>query len=667
MAVTQISRIQVRRGRKLSPTGIPQLASGEFAWAVDSQELFIGNGSVAEGAPYVGNTKVLTENDNILSLISSYQYKSGDPNITQSVKRSLQNKLDEFVSVLDFGAVGDGLFDNADSFEKAFSDLYQDRGVGNNVYKKVLFVPSGEYLFSRSIRIPSDVILVGESREGTTLIFPNSFGIKFVILNPDNPLEFITDTTLWDGNFPQNIHISNLTILSSGNQNGVDITGSRFVLFENVNFHSNYVRSDINEWIPIISYEIGDRVRYNGMLYQAISSIVAGSEIDITDTMFWSLVNQPAVFWTNLSDSIKVDSLKFKNCNFSSHIVALRCDQSTAPETLVTNLLVDSCTFENLDSAVYVDGVLDQTNNWKIVNSDFKTISRHAVYVNYGKNILIKECSFEDVGINVDGEYVVSAVIFRQSQNNLLVDCTSDRQSDVGITSSDTTPYVPEVYGADKVTFLNRNYAAIREVYSPEPLAIFSSFNDFIEIDYHIKLDMGDVRTGKIKIQIHKNPQENEINLTDEYNYSSPHGRAFGIQVNDMLEITRVDFGRLYVGSTISGTNITPGTKISFVPDPGSESPTYPITQISDNYKVDRLPILSPTSTVPLPISFTRDTATNIVFDAIIVDNADSTELETIILRYKQLNGQPTGSATQNGRSSAGIISFDVSYGTLSV
>ena len=65
MAVIQISKIQVRRGQKNSGIGVPQLSSAEFAWAVDSQELFIGNGSVAEGAPAVGNTKILTEHDNI--------------------------------------------------------------------------------------------------------------------------------------------------------------------------------------------------------------------------------------------------------------------------------------------------------------------------------------------------------------------------------------------------------------------------------------------------------------------------------------------------------------------------------------------------------------------------------------------------------------------------
>jgi hypothetical protein len=68
MAVVQISRIQVRRGQKNAGSGIPQLASGELGWAVDARELFIGNGAVSEGAPTVGNTKVLTQYDNIFEL-----------------------------------------------------------------------------------------------------------------------------------------------------------------------------------------------------------------------------------------------------------------------------------------------------------------------------------------------------------------------------------------------------------------------------------------------------------------------------------------------------------------------------------------------------------------------------------------------------------------------
>jgi len=58
VAVVQISRIQIRRGQKNTGTGLPQLASGELGWAIDSQELYIGNGAVSEGAPAVGNTNI---------------------------------------------------------------------------------------------------------------------------------------------------------------------------------------------------------------------------------------------------------------------------------------------------------------------------------------------------------------------------------------------------------------------------------------------------------------------------------------------------------------------------------------------------------------------------------------------------------------------------------
>ena len=64
MAIVSISRIQIRRGKKNVGSGLPQLAGGEFGWAIDTQELFLGNASVAEGAPSGGNTKNLTEHDN---------------------------------------------------------------------------------------------------------------------------------------------------------------------------------------------------------------------------------------------------------------------------------------------------------------------------------------------------------------------------------------------------------------------------------------------------------------------------------------------------------------------------------------------------------------------------------------------------------------------------
>jgi hypothetical protein len=57
MAVIQISKIQVRRGFQ---ENLPQLGSGELGWSIDARRLFIGNGTLSEGAPEIGNTEILT-------------------------------------------------------------------------------------------------------------------------------------------------------------------------------------------------------------------------------------------------------------------------------------------------------------------------------------------------------------------------------------------------------------------------------------------------------------------------------------------------------------------------------------------------------------------------------------------------------------------------------
>jgi hypothetical protein len=58
MAIVQISQIQVRRGLNQD---LPQLAGGELAWSQDTRQLYIGNGSLSEGAPAEGQTEILTQ------------------------------------------------------------------------------------------------------------------------------------------------------------------------------------------------------------------------------------------------------------------------------------------------------------------------------------------------------------------------------------------------------------------------------------------------------------------------------------------------------------------------------------------------------------------------------------------------------------------------------
>ena len=58
MAIVQISQITNRKGLQ---ENLPQLAGAELGWSIDQRRLFIGNGTLQEGAPEIGNTEILTE------------------------------------------------------------------------------------------------------------------------------------------------------------------------------------------------------------------------------------------------------------------------------------------------------------------------------------------------------------------------------------------------------------------------------------------------------------------------------------------------------------------------------------------------------------------------------------------------------------------------------
>ena len=233
MAVVQISKIQQRRGQKLL-SGMPQLSSAELAWAVDTQELFIGNGSVTEGAPYVGNTRVLTEHDNILELAGSYKFAEPDLSITASIFRSLQSKLDEIqVSVIDFGPQPDPSTNHTPHFVTAFTQLFQN---ANTRYRKVLTIPNGHYYFTSTLRIPSNVILRGETQDGVILDI-GANAIEFLSASGTDVLGPFTST-----DHPENVSISNLTIQYT--TGGLDITGLTDSKFESVKWKSTYTLGD---------------------------------------------------------------------------------------------------------------------------------------------------------------------------------------------------------------------------------------------------------------------------------------------------------------------------------------------------------------------------------------------------------------------------------------
>lgn len=172
MAIVQISRITNRKGLQQD---LPQLAGAELGWSVDERRLFIGNGTIAEGAPVVGNTEILTEFSDILAFQTTYTYKGEaagyiaqtGPTPGTPVTQSLQSWLDQWASVKDFGAVGDGVTDDTAAINRALYQLYC-REVNPQI-RRSLFFPAGVYLINESLIIPPYATLYGEGSDNSVI------------------------------------------------------------------------------------------------------------------------------------------------------------------------------------------------------------------------------------------------------------------------------------------------------------------------------------------------------------------------------------------------------------------------------------------------------------------------------------------------------------------
>ena len=182
MSIYQISKIQHRRGKYID---LPQLSAAEIGWSIDSQELFIGNGSVAEGSPSIGNTKVLTEHDNILQLLAQYQYKATDPTIQTGpspnfpVKRSLQDRLDDEVSNYAFDIIPDTP-NQADYLQNALHTLFANAAsVGFATSRVTLYFSPGEYNIEKPVYIPSFTTIIGAGIDKTIFKFTGTGSFIF--------------------------------------------------------------------------------------------------------------------------------------------------------------------------------------------------------------------------------------------------------------------------------------------------------------------------------------------------------------------------------------------------------------------------------------------------------------------------------------------------------
>lgn len=201
MSVVQISRIQHRRGLS---TDLPDaLNEAELGFALDTGQVFIGAPSFAPIAtrstfPYQ-NIELLTEFsvNNLLQESIQYTYRFQEESNTNFpgegsyranqnyvVSRFLQEKLDDYVSVKDYGAVGDGVTDDTLAIFNAVQDVFKvstffatdENSVSVRVdrYKKLYF-PAGTYRISFPILMYPNSNWIGDGIGKTKIVLNEKF------------------------------------------------------------------------------------------------------------------------------------------------------------------------------------------------------------------------------------------------------------------------------------------------------------------------------------------------------------------------------------------------------------------------------------------------------------------------------------------------------------
>ena len=422
MAVIEIAKIQIRRGQE-NQTGMPQLDSGEFGWAEDTENLYIGK-RIVDGAVDDNNTRILTENDlsNFFSLItpgsavsstSTYRYRDNVPtnSIPGRVFTSMGTKLDDIVSLTDFGVVPS--FTATDitlALTTAASSLYANTAIGNDALRQ-LRLPAGAYFLADTIELPPNTSIIGEGQGLTTLILTNGDVPLFKTIDSQGKL--YEDGMANDrATQPRNIHIEGMTLkystgtysseplLALDNVNYATIKKVDFSAMSNstpdiLSIASTATGSGLNtlvidtiafpEWIDIDPtlgiYFVTGSTTYNQKYAQITSVTIDGDYYTFTTTSTFGSMNYA------ISPTQTFTALRFFGWGKGIQVRGQYGTYDSDELKMSQNIHITDCNFSNLAACVDGSGT---TSRLIVQNNTFKnSIQGVKLYYKSGANIAL--------------------------------------------------------------------------------------------------------------------------------------------------------------------------------------------------------------------------------------------------------------------------------------
>ncbi len=339
MAIVQISQITNRKGLA---ENLPQLAGAELGWATDTRQLYIGNGTLADGAPVVGNTEILTEFSDLLQYSTGYTYKGSvagydvqtGPTPGSPVSQSLQSRLDSYAVVTDFGAVGDGVTDDTEAINRALYQLFCRNT--NPQVRRSLFFPAGVYRVIQTIVIPPFATLYGEGLDNTIIRLDASTddsALRAYVARTGDSLQQTGANIGSNGAIvPQYITVSNMGFYSLDTEVDVFLVDSATnCTFNSVGFQGPLSQSDIST--SLASNDIAC-IRFNSTP-SLVTSQITFNECCFTNNTYACKTNQT------------IEGIVFANGKFNTLYQGIYLDTNPTGVRVVNN------TFDN----IYVQGL----------------------------------------------------------------------------------------------------------------------------------------------------------------------------------------------------------------------------------------------------------------------------------------------------------------------
>ena len=380
MAIVTISRIQHRRGYY---DALPQLSAAELGWAVDQRRLFIGNGPVSEGAPTVGNTEILTQFSDVLGVAESYTYKNSNsqnlspttgPSASAPTVRTLQNKLDDFVSVADFGAKGDGSTDDTAAINRAMYEVYcKELFTGS---KKAIYFPAGQYIISDYLKIPPFATLIGEGPFNTIIQQTADVGDATAVFQTADSKQQVGGSLGTNGaSLPSDIMISNMAL--SCNLDGIYIDKCKRITLDRVRIVGV-------ESFPITENSVAAAQPSKAIVIKG-TSVAPSEDINLIDC-----------YLTQTNYGIWQDDVN----------------------QFFQNLVISSGTFYQMYEGIKIAVTNGSAKNVVVTTSMFDSIYSYAVHVNTVQNFASSFNYYRDVGNNYGGTPVTSIISFGTATNH---------------------------------------------------------------------------------------------------------------------------------------------------------------------------------------------------------------------------------------------------------